>query len=77
MQTCAAVAEIDGIGIGIDGIDIAWIGLYIGNGGGNNGNLLRETKIKSENKHKIPSSLLFFLSRIFFVRTIFCIFVSC
>lgn len=44
MQTGAAGdgAEIDGIGI------IAAIGLYIGNGGGNNGNLLRETKMESE-----------------------------
>lgn len=41
MQTCGTGAAIDGIGI------IAGIGLYIGNGGGNNGNL-RETEMESE-----------------------------
>lgn len=45
MQVCIAGGMI---GCAICGIGIiAGNGLYIGNGGGNNGNLLRETKIKS------------------------------
>lgn len=48
MQVCTAGAGAGVFGGGNCGIGIiAGNGLYIGNGGGNNGNLLRETKIKS------------------------------
>lgn len=74
MQTGAVGTEIDGID-GIDGIGIiAAIGLYIGNGGGNNGNLLRETEMELKNYPEMSSTIFINWTSLL---TIFCVIIGC